>query len=180
MTQLSCDVMETLLPHYEREYKELCANWNGIEKKAQLAGVVAGALLSGLLALMGNQRFVLPPPLYLLVPVIAALLFVSATFALHAIRISDETLPPPGEKLQRVAWLYLKRGSPDWAEDFRKASLHMQVVQWDQACRDLAQSTARKGAAVKRAQALLLAAAAIALLFVTVLSLALWRPAILG
>jgi hypothetical protein len=47
---LPCYIMEFLIPHYEREYNELSANWVAIEKKAQLSGVVAGALLSGVLA----------------------------------------------------------------------------------------------------------------------------------
>lgn len=177
MARLPSDVMETLLPHFEREYKELSANWAAIEKKAQLSGVVAGTLLSGVFALIGNQRFFLPQFFFLFFPAIAILLFVSAVFALRAIRISDETLPPPGEKLRDLAWKHLGIGNSDWVEDFKRECLHQQVIQWDQACKDLAKSTARKGHAVKLAHAWLLAAAAIALLFVLTSSVVLWRSA---
>lgn len=171
---LPVDVMEGLLPHYEREYNELSQNWIAVERKAQGTCIVAGALLSGALAVIGNERFAIPQPLYLLFAAFAALIFVSTVFAFRALRISDQTLPPSGDCLRDLAWERMSLGASGWEDQFKQESLHKQVVHWDQACKDLAAAIGQKGNAVALAHAWLMAGALAALMLITAICVSLW------
>lgn len=174
MTMLPVDVMEELLPHYEREYNELSQNWIAVERKAQGTCIVAGALLSGALAVIGNERFTIPQMLYLLFAVFAALIFVSTVFAFRALRISEQTLPPSGDYLRDLAWKRMRPGAADWEQQFKQESLHTQVVHWDQACKDLAAAIRQKGNAVARSHSWLMAGALAALMLISAICVSLW------
>jgi hypothetical protein len=166
MTELPVEITLDLKRVYEREYRELCENWTSLERKAQLSGGAAGALLAGVVAFLGNDRFNIPTHLYLLFPVIGVALFVSGAFALAALRVSDETMAPPGEKLREIAWDARSDDMTAWIAAYTPRAAHREVVMWDQACKDLHRSNGRKGASVRRAQLWLLVAAGVALLFV--------------
>lgn len=174
VAMLPVEVMEKLLPHYQREYRELSDNWIAVERKAQGTCVVAGALLSGALAIIGNSRYTVAPPLYLGFALFAALVFVAAVFAFRALKVSEQTLPPSGDFLRDLAWERMNGGAPDWTDQYQQESLHQQVAHWDTACKDLATSVSRKGSAVASSHAWLLAGAAVALLLITAICLSLW------
>jgi hypothetical protein len=166
MAYLPNEVGLDLLPTYEREYKELCDNWASLERKAQLTGGAAGALLAGVVAFLGNPRFQVPRMFYVFFAAIGIALFIAGLYALAALWVSDETLPPPGEKLRDLAW-ELKHDTPEhWVADYRREVTHKRVVFWDQACKDLHKSNQRKGRYVRNAQGWLVGAAGVAMLFV--------------
>jgi len=166
MAELPVQIALDLKRVYEREYRELCENWTSLERKAQLSGGAAGALLAGVVAFLGNDRFNIPTHMYLLFPVIGAALFISGAFALVALRVSDETMAPPGEKLREIAWDARSDDTEAWIAAYTPRAAHREVVMWDQACKDLHKSNGRKGASVRRAQLWLLVAAGFALLFI--------------
>ena len=174
MAMLPVDVMEEPLPQYQREYRELSENWTAVERKAQGTCIVAGALLSGALAIIGNSRFSIPQPLYLVFAGFAILVFVSTVFAFRALKISDQTLPPSGDDLRDLAWARMNGGASDWREHFKQESLHKQVEHWDQACKDLAASIGKKGNAVARSHAWLMAGALLALVLIAAICFSLW------
>jgi hypothetical protein len=165
---LPSEIALDLLPAYEREYKELCDNWASLERKAQLTGGAAGALLAGLVAFLGNPRFQMLGGFYVFFALVGIALFISGLFALRALWVSDETLPLPGEKLRALAW-ELKHDAPQhWLTDYRREAAHKRVILWDQACRDLHKSNQKKGRLVRYAQGWLAGAFGIAMLFVAV------------
>jgi hypothetical protein len=166
VTNLPSEIALDLLPAYEREYKELCDNWASLERKGQLTGGAAGALLAGVVAFLGNPRFQLLGGFYVFFALIGIALFVSGLFALRALWVSDETLPLPGERLRGLA-LELKHDAPQhWVTDYQREAAHMRVVFWDQACKDLHKSNQTKGRFVRLAQGWLAGAFGIAMLFV--------------
>lgn len=153
--RLNADVAKLIVPIYEREYKELCDNWSSLERKAQLAGGVAGAVLTGGLAVLGNERFTLPSQLIFATPIVGAFVFIALVCSLRALWVSSETLPPAGDDIRKLAW-ELKDATPS---TFEVESLHIQLIHWDTACRDLLKSINRKAGWVTAAQRWLLVTA---------------------
>ena len=172
MPYLPMRISEDLIESYAREYAELCGNWTALEQKAQLAAGYAGVILTGGLAFLGSGLVTVPSFANWVFPFIAFGLLLSGFFALKALWVSEETIPPAGEDLRRLAWKQESEDSAKWLEDYRREGTHLKVVHWDQACKDLVKSLKRKGAWVTRAQKTLLVTAGFVFLLVVALS---WR-----
>jgi hypothetical protein len=180
MARLPKKVMKQLRPVYEAEWKELSSNWDAIERKAQLAGGAAAALLTGLLGLAGSERLRMPGSLYWILAAIATVLFISMSCSLAALWISSQTLPPPGEMTRKLAW-QLQAADPDsCAQKFAVESLHQQIVEWDQACKDLHTANEMKGTRVLWAQTALVLAGALTLALIVAWSVAMRNLALGG
>lgn len=158
MSRLPTAIANDLVDSYEREYKELCENWLSLERKAQLSGGVVGALLAGVISFIGGQKTAPSTLTTFLIALVSAFLIASAYCSLSGLRVSTETLPPPGEKLRAIAWAERSDEKATWIDNYTVEAANKRVVLWDQACRDLHQSNEIKGGLVRRSQALLLAA----------------------
>lgn len=147
-----------VIPAYEREYGELCDNWKSLEQKAQLAAGAAGAILTGGLAILGNDKVTLPKGLTLLLILSAFLVFLALACSLASLRVSSATLPPAGEDLRKLAWELFDSRPAELESSFSMEAAHLLLVHWDTACRDLHGSIEKKASWVARAQWCLLGA----------------------
>lgn len=170
MTILPMSISEDLIKAYAREYSELCLNWTALEQKAQLAAGYAGVILTGGLAFLGSGLVAVPSFANWAFPFIALGLLLSGFFALKALWVSEETLPPAGEDLRKLALKQKSDDSEKWLDDYRREGTHLKVVHWDQACKDLDRSLKKKGAWVTRSQATLLVTAGLVFFLVVALS----------
>ena len=151
---------------YRREYTELTDNWARIETKAQGTAVVAGALLSAMVALLTSDRVRVPANLYVFFPVIALLLFMCTFRSWQAVRIADTTLPSPGDLVRDFAVAAHGQSPVPTYQAFREFALEAQIASWSEACSDLHAATIKKAETVLAAQSWLLAAGGFAMVFV--------------
>lgn len=175
--RLPVDVARSIIPIYEREYRELSDNWTTIERKAQLSAAAAGTILTVGLGFLGNERFSLPGIYNLAFPLAAVGVAGALLAALGALWVTDETLPPAGEDLRNLAWEVSPAGMIVDPDHFEIESLHLKLVHWDTACKDLHSSLARKGSRVRCAQRFLLGTALVFLTVVGGVGILEWRAA---
>ena len=151
MSRLPINVATKLIPIYEREYTELSQNWASVERKAQIVGSTVLALLTGGLALVAKSIASQPAFVVITLALLAIALSVAGYFSAQALNVSDETLPPPGEKIRDIAWKKECGDSEIWATEFEAEAMHQIVINWDQACKDLKKSVDKKGESVAKA-----------------------------
>ncbi len=151
MSRLPINVATKLIPIYEREYTELSQNWASVERKAQIVGGTVLALLTGGLALVAKSIASQPAFVVFALALLAIALSVAGYFSAQALNVSDETLPPPGEKIRAIAWEEKRDDIDVWTTEFEAEAMHQIVINWDQACKDLKTSVDKKGDSVAKA-----------------------------
>lgn len=169
--RLPKETLEQLRRVYEREYKELCDDWQSLERKAQSVGAVAGAVVAATSAVsVGTATIDSDVLRYLLMPLVL-FLFGAGFASLKALHVVSVTSVPPGEKLRRRARRLHCEAPSASAATYETELEHLEVGFWDQACTDLHRANQAKADWVKRGQLLLLGALGIAVLVVMLSSL---------
>ncbi len=167
MSRLPTEIAQSLIPIYEREYQELCQNWSSIERKAQIIGGAVLALLTGGLALIAKSLYSQPAFVVVTLVIVAATLSVAGYLSAQALKPTDQTLPPHGSRFRDIAYKVKRDDNVVWTTDYDAEALHHQVVDWDQACKDLKASVDEKGSMVAKAHNWLIVAGALSLLAFT-------------
>ena len=168
-------IADDLISVYEREYEELCGNWQKLEQKAQLTAGSSGLILTGSVAFLSLGLVDIPAYAYWFFPLIALTLFISGLCSLRALWVSGVDVPPAGEDLRSVAEGIQCDTDQEWVEEYWKKGSMQKLMDWDDACEDTSNSLHRKGRWVLRAQAWLLVTAGLVLIFVVTVSVVVSR-----